>query len=639
MVDDLLPYFVVFSATLAVTLLVTPFVREACRRFGMVDMPDARRINRVPIPRGGGLAIVLGALVPYFVFHVVTDRPLVQGISDAQASAHAILGVAIALVGLVDDKWSLRPKVKLACQVAVAFLAWWWAGLGFRGLWPALPAWCDALITVCWIVGAINAFNLIDGLDGLATGLAFIATIGMAGSLFFARNPQATLFHIAFAGALLGFLRYNYNPASVFLGDCGSMFIGFVIGTLPLATQTPNSFLVSVGVPMLAMGVPIFDTSLAILRRLLRRVLAGFGKKEGQSHEVMTADSDHLHHRILRATGLNQRKAAWILYLAAVVAVMVGLAAMTLQSRAAGLWLAAFAVAVVVIFKDATIELFDAGQLLNRVARARDSRSRRRAAVLSLPFYVFIDVALLVAVFFVCYWATRREIDIHVIRVELPLRVVSTFMALVAVRTYRTIWSRAMPSNYLRMMIACLVGSAAGSVFVYYWPSAGTQHLKVMTLAYAISSFVALLAVRSVRGLLRDIFYAIDCSRLKRSTGVSRILVYGSGLRYRAFRRELVRTTAANDRMIVGLIDDDVFLRGRYIGGIRVMGTINEAKRIIAETKADGVVIACDFSDEWLKVVRDILEPTGVRVSRFSFSETEVCGAPVSHKKRKDKQQ
>lgn len=634
MMDDIMPYAVLFMSTLALTLALTPVARAAARRLGMVDVPGQRRINKVPVPRGGGMAIVVGVLVPYFVFHVMTERPLMQGIPDARAAILMVLGVLIALVGLVDDKWSMPPRVKLGCQAVVAFLVWRLTGLGFRSLWPMLPAWCDAVMTVCWIVGAINAFNLIDGLDGLATGLAFIATIGMAGALFFSRNPQATLFHVAFAGALLGFLRYNYNPASVFLGDCGSMFLGFVIGTMPLATQAPNSFLVSLGVPLLAMGVPIFDTSLAILRRLLRRLLASYGTKEGQSHEVMTADSDHLHHRILRASGLNQRKAAWILYLGAAAAVMVGLAAMTLQSRAAGLWLAAFAVGVFVVFKDSTIELFDAGQLLNSVARAKDSRSRRRFAVLSVPFYVFIDIVSLVAVFFVCYWATRREIDIHVIRVELPLRVVSTFMALVALRTYRTIWARAMPSNYMRMLIACLVGSVAGSVFVYYWPSADTQHLKVMTLAYAISSFVALLAVRSVRGLLRDVFYAIDCSRLKRSRDVSRILVYGSGLRYRAFRRELVRTTAANDRMIVGLIDDDVFLRGRYIGGIRVMGTINEARRIIDETNADAVVIACDFSDEWLKVVREILEPTGVRVSRFSFTETEVCGAPDSTKKK-----
>ena len=637
MIEDIAPYAIAFASTLTATLALTPLIRDACRRIGMVDMPDPRRINKTPVPRGGGLAIVLGVILPYVVFHAMTGRPLIQGLSDRSANVHMALAVAIALVGLVDDKWSLRPKLKLACQVAVAFLAWWWAGLGFRALWPMLPAWFDCLLTVCWIVGAVNAFNLIDGLDGLATGLAFIATLGMAGTMFFSRNPQAALFHIAFAGGLLGFLKYNYNPASVFLGDCGSMFIGFVIGTLPLATQAQDSFLVSVGVPLLAMGVPIFDTSLAILRRLLRRLLSSLGTKEGQSHDVMTADSDHLHHRILRSTGLNQRKTAWILYGTATAAVLVGLVAMSLQSRAAGLWLAAFAIAAFVIFRDATIELFDAGQLLNKVAHTRDHKARRRIAVLSVPFYVFIDVLALGTVCFVCFWALRFDIDMHFLRVELPVRVVAVFLFLVFFRTYRTVWSRAMASNYLRMLLACFLGAVAGSVFVYYWPSAETAKIKAVTLVYAVASFVALLVVRSARGLVRDLFYAIDCSRLQGRDDVSRILVYGSGLRYRAFRRELVRTTAANDRMIVGLIDDDVFLRGRFIGGIKVMGTINEAERIVAETKADAVVIACEFSDEWLNVVKKILAPTGVRISRFSFSETEISpgrGNVTSNKKK-----
>ena len=624
MIEDIAPYALAFASTLLATLALTPLVREMCRRFGMVDMPDLRRINKKPVPRGGGLALVVGVVIPYVVFHFVTGRPLMPGQSDASAYAHMTLAVAIALVGLADDKWSLRPRVKLLLQVAVAFLAWWWTGLGFRGLCPMLPAWLDCFLTVCWIVGAINAFNLIDGLDGLAAGLAFIATLGMSGTLFFSRTPQATLFHIAFAGGLLGFLRYNYNPASVFLGDCGSMFIGFVIGTLPLVTQAQDSFLVSVGVPLLAMGVPIFDTALAILRRILRGVLAHFGTKEGLSHDVMAADSDHLHHRILRATGLNQRKTAWILYATATAAVLVGLVAMTLQSRSAGLWLAAFAVAAFVIFRDATIELFDAGQLLNKVAHTRDHKSRRRIAVLSVPFYVFIDILALTAVCFFCFWALRRDVDLHFLRVELPVRVVAVFMLLVLFRTYRTVWSRAMASNYLRMLLACFLGSVAGSVFAYYWPSGESELIKATTLVFAVASFVALLAVRSARGLVRDLFYAIDCSRLRGRKDVSRILVYGSGLRYRAFRRELVRTTAANTRMIVGLIDDDVFLRGRYIGGIKVYGTINEADSIIAETDADAVVIACDFSDDWLKVVCKILAPTGVKVSRFSFSEKEV---------------
>ena len=624
MIEDVVPYIVLFASTLVLTLVLTPFVREVCRTVGMVDKPDPRRINRVPIPRGGGIALAVGVIAPYLVFRLLTGRPLIQGVSDAQAYALLALSAMIALVGLADDRWSLRPKVKLLCQVAVAFLAWWWAGLGFRGLWPGLPAWVDCPLTVCWIVGAINAFNLIDGLDGLATGLAFIATLGMAGAQFFARNPQSTLFHIAFAGGLLGFLKYNYNPASVFLGDAGSMFIGFVIGTLPLATQAQDSFLVSVGVPLLAMGVPIFDTALAILRRLLRRLLRRVGTEEGQSDDVMTADSDHLHHRILRATGLNQRKTAWLLYIAATAAVAVGLVAMSLQSRAGGLWLAAFAIGAVVVFKDATIELFDAGQLLNSLAHVQDIRSRRRMAVVSVPLYVFVDVVALAAMFFLCEWALRFDIGIHAMRAELPLRVVPTFLFLVAFRTYRTVWSRAMASNHLRLLMACVLGSVAGTVATYYWPSASSMHAKAMTFAYAVSSFVALLAVRTVRGLVRDMFYAIDCSRLRNRKDVSRVLVYGSGLRYRAFRRELVRKTAANDRMIVGLLDDDVLLRGCYIGGIKIYGTINEAKSVIDETNADSVVIACEISDEWLKVVKDILAPTGVKVTKFSFSESEV---------------
>lgn len=625
MIEDVLPYLAAFLAPLVVTLLATPVVRELNRRLGMVDKPDPRRINKVPIPRGGGVALVFGVLVPYLAFHLVTGRPWIQGLSDPQAYVLSALAVAITLLGFADDRFSLPPKAKLLGQVVVAVLVWAWAGLGFRVLWPALPAGLDCLLTVFWIVGAVNAFNLIDGLDGLASGLALIAVVGMAGALFFMRNPQATLFYFALAGGLLGFLRYNYHPASVFLGDAGSMFLGFTVSTLPLASQVPNSFLVSVGVPLLAMGVPIFDTALAILRRSVRHLLArrlpGTDAKAG---EVMTADADHLHHRILRAVGLNQRKAAWILYVCAASLVVTGLVAMLLKSHAAGLWLAALAVSAVVIFKDAKIELFDAGSLLNAVAHASDRQSRRRFAVLSVPFYVFFDLFALVAVFFVCAWALRMPLDLHAIRAHLSVRVFSTFAFLVFFRAYRTAWSRALPSNYVRLFLACAFGSVAGSVFVYYWPSLSIFQLKAMTLAYAVVAFTALLVLRAFRGLVRDVFYAVDCSRLVARKDVSRILVYGAGLRYQAFRRELVRTTAANDRIIVGLLDDNVYLKGRYIGGIRVCGTINDAPSVVNALNVDAVVVACQVSDDWLKVVREILRPTGVKLTLFSFSETAI---------------
>ena len=622
------PYMAAFSSSFAVTFVLTPIVREMNRRLGMVDKPGARRINTVPVPRGGGLALVVGvlaacAIVAMFFDRLGTASP--SGIDVSTFCKLGVLSVAIAALGYIDDKFSLPPKAKLAGQLAVAALVWLWADLGFHRLWPGINPVLDLAITTFWIAGAINAFNLIDGLDGLASGLALIATIGMAGALFMVGAAPAAMFHFAFAGALLAFLRYNYHPASVFLGDCGSMFIGFTLAVMPLATQTPNSFMVSVGVPLLAMGVPVFDTALAIVRRSLRHLLRRRSSVDAGNDKVMTADADHIHHRILRAAKLNQRRAAWILYLAAAFFVTVGLGGIALQSRAAGLWLFAVAIASIAIFKDVSrIELFDAGRLLSAIARDRDRVNRRRIARLATPFYLAFDVFALVAVFFLCHWVMRIEIDRAEIRVALPIRVVSVFTFLFFLNAYRTVWARAMSSNYIRLMLACMFGSALGTVAIYYAPNVDHAKPMAMTLLYASTSCIALVLARVVRGAVRDIFYSIDCSRLKGRKDVSRVLVYGSGLRYRAFRRELVRNTAANDRIIVGLIDDDILLRGRYIGGLKVLGPLMQAPEFINELNVDAVVVACEVKPEWRKIIHDTLAPTGVKITHFSFSEREL---------------
>ena len=629
----LMPYVTVFLAALALTLVLTPVVRELNRRFGMVDKPDPRRINKVPIPRGGGIALFLGLFGSFVVYISITGgRWVGSGVGMHPIRMMMLAGVMF-LIGLVDDKWGLPPRLKLFGQLVVSFAAWAWGGLGFSTLWPALPAVVDCVITVFWIVGAVNAFNLIDGLDGLASGIALIAVLGMAGSLLFMGVPDQTLFHFAFAGALVGFLRYNYNPASVFLGDSGSMLIGFLVATLPLATQTPDSFLVSVGVPMLAMGVPIFDTSLAILRRSIRHLILRREKREatdGDSDRVMTADHDHLHHRILRATGLNQRKTAWILYIITMSAVLFGFVGMMLKSKSAGLWMLAFAVGCVIIFRDmARVELFDAGRLLASFARDRATSARRRWAKLTVPFYVTFDVLALVATFFVMLYAMGVPVTKYVCRVALPIRVASAFASLVFFRTYVTVWSRAMTSNFARMLIACAVGAIVGGVGVYYALSAFPGEVQMAdmvaaTLLYFLLSFVLIASARLARPLVRDTFYAIDCARLKDRKDVSRILVYGAGLRYRTYRRELVRKTTANDRIIVGILDDDILLRGQYIGGIKICGTLMEAPEIINRLNVDSVVIACEITDAWLRVVRETLAPTGVKITHFTFSEKEI---------------
>lgn len=638
-----LPYVIPFAAALFATLVLVPLARLMNRRLGMIDRPSSRRINKVPVVRGGGIALVAGVLLSYALVVFFTGRKPIQGAENISAFDFWVLAglsFMMSAIGFIDDKFDLNPRVKLFWQVVVAFSVWYFVDLGFGRLWPSIPRWADCLITIFWIVGTVNAFNLIDGLDGLASGLALIATFGMIGSLFITDNPAPTIFYFAFAGGLAGFLRYNYNPATIFLGDSGSMFIGFILATMPLVLQDTNSFFVSVGMPVLAMGIPIFDTALAIIRRSVRHALHKWiPSRGGNDGSVMKADIDHTHHRLLRAVGFNQKKAAFILYLVAIFFVTVGLVGMSLKSRAGGLWLFAVAMASVVVFKDvARIELFDVGCVLGAMARSRDLNVRRRRGRLSVPFYVMADIAVMIAVFFLCLLMFDRHATREALRIELPLRSVCLFVPLVFFNVYRTVWSRAMTSNYFLLLLASLSGTVLGTVAIYYAPVEELHvHLKEMAIVYSVMTFVLFSAIRLFRGFVRDLFYQIDSVRLSSSPGVSRILVYGAGLRYRAFRRELVRKAASNKSVIVGLIDDDLILRGHYIGSVKICGTLMNAPEVIRKLKVDTVVIACELSDSRKRIALQTLADTGVTVKHFSLEEnvlnSEARGN--NHKERK----
>ena len=610
-------------AGLVVSLVLTPLIRELNRRLGMIDKPDPRRINKVPIPRGGGIAIFLSLIAVFMTFTAIHPDVFTPA-RLALFNKMVVLSTGIVALGYADDKFSLPPKVKLLGQLVVAFLSWFWAGLGFSGVIPHLPEWLDGVLTVFWITGAINAFNLIDGLDGLASGLALIATIGMGGALVFTGHVGLIYFHVVLAGVLLGFLRYNYNPASVFLGDSGSMFLGFTLAALPLVFDTADSLFAAVGVPMLAMGVPIFDTSLAILRRSIRHLLAKRGDAAGND-KVMTADTDHLHHRILRASGLNQRKAAWVLYLIASGLVLFALANVAMESRRAGLWLAGLTLASIVVFRNfARIELYDATRLLSEMAHDRDFRKRRKYQRLGIPIYMACDLAVIVATFFAAAMLVQKPLALIDLMLTLPIYAISFFAALVAFRAYRTVWSRAVVSNYLRLFLAVFFGAVIATLGIYYAPGISIYKLRASFVLFVLLPFLGFTFVRLIRPILRDLFYALDCRRLIQRKDVSRVLVYGAGLRYVAFRKELVRTASENKRIIVGLLDDDILLRGHFIGGIQVKGTINDAPDVINELNIDAVVISCQMSDSWKKIVTDVLRPTGVKVTYFQLSEEEI---------------
>ena len=460
------PYWGLFVGTFLLGLVLTPLCRELARTCGMVDAPSARRINKVPTPRAGGLAVFLAVTVALAVYMLVTGERLSPLYSNEVIWRLMGLSAVLVAVGLADDKFGLPPVVKLAGQVAVALGAFFFCRAGFHMVpfFSGIPPWLDCILTTFWIVGAVNAFNLIDGLDGLAAGLALIAAAGMGGALVFIGYPQATLVYLAFAGACLAFLRYNFHPASVFLGDTGSMYIGFTLSVLPLVMKSGDSLFVSLGVPLLAMGVPIFDTTLAITRRSIRAALSReeAGRDEGSTH-VMQADTDHLHHRILRRF-VSQRKAAFALYALAAFFVAVGFGALALRDRAAGLFIVAFVVGVVIVVRDMRrIELWDAGRLLSAFAHDRTSAVRRRRAMLAVPFYVMTDALMLVVMWFLTMLELSLPVTDTAVHTYLPLSVVPVFFALVFFRAYSTVWSRARISNYVRLAIAVAAGVLSSS--------------------------------------------------------------------------------------------------------------------------------------------------------------------------------
>jgi UDP-GlcNAc:undecaprenyl-phosphate/decaprenyl-phosphate GlcNAc-1-phosphate transferase len=303
---------VIFSS-LIVCFVLTPFFRDFFGFLGIVDRPDSHRKAHVrPIPRVGGIALI----VTYFVAFVTLALGWWQGLFDPHDPAIRLVAklspaiVLIFVVGLYDDLWGLSPWQKLAGQFGAAAYASW---VGIRLATPpgyTGPAIAVELVGIFWLVLCANAFNLIDGLDGLATGVALIASASLLLAAMIHHNPGLALVITPLIGALLGFLYYNFNPASIFLGDCGSLLIGFLLGCYGLMWNQHANTGLGMFAPFVALAFPVFEVALSVFRRFLR------------NRPIFGSDRNHIHHRIL-SLGLSQRDTALVLYgVAALVAVV-----------------------------------------------------------------------------------------------------------------------------------------------------------------------------------------------------------------------------------------------------------------------------------------------------------------------------
>jgi UDP-GlcNAc:undecaprenyl-phosphate GlcNAc-1-phosphate transferase len=344
-----------------IVVLLTPAVGGMARLLGVVDRPSERRLNKRPIPRLGGLAIFLGILVPSLAF-LSLDREM-RGI---------LLGAAVAcVVGAIDDFRGLDPLQKLVGQIAAAAIACW------SGVWVDhftfpfvgvvdLPTWLGITLTIVWIVAVMNMVNFLDGLDGLASGVCAIAGLTFAILALSLGKTDAAILSAVVAGACIGFLRHNFFPARIFMGDSGALVLGFTLATVSISGLLKTASTVVLFLPLLVLLVPIVDTSFVVAKRLKYR------------RPISSPDRSHLHHRFM-SMGFSQRRAALTMWAWTASLGAAALATRFVPFRAGGEWHLWWTVAVVAIALAALAFSVYVVYLLEIVKLANPRLRRRRA--------------------------------------------------------------------------------------------------------------------------------------------------------------------------------------------------------------------------------------------------------------------
>jgi len=573
------------------------------RYAGVFDPPGPRKIHYRPVPRIGGAAVVLSvlAVLGFLVLRAPAWLPQIPG----RLALGLVLGVLpVFLISLRDDVRPLGPMPRFLAQLAggtIAIACGIHLGASIHLFGYTIPLGPFAFpLTLMWMVCITNAFNLIDGLDGLSAGLALIASVSLAALAIVAANMSLLLLSLLLVGALIGFLPFNTYPARVFLGDCGATAVGFWLSCLAL----PGGFTLPAGmavlVPLLAVGVPVADTLLSMARRLVRRV------EDPGAGGVFDADTEHIHHRLLHA-GLDHRRVVLVLYAIGIAAAAVGVLSLLVTAGNAGLLVMTLIAAA---FIGVARLGYDEFALIRRgiVLRFYD------APVLQLGFFrVFVDIVLIATAYYLAIvlkyeaWDVQsfRRLGLAALELTLPL----TVAAFWTFRMYERSWRFASMDDVVGAGFAVLTSGAASFVLARM-----TLRPPVRATDFALYTIVLLVLV----GAARSSFRIIEAVHERRQTGGLRVAIYGAGLRGMTAVKELQHGELC-DVQIVGFIDDDPAKQSRRIGGYPVLGAVATLEAVIDRFKLGGVVLASEsLTKENLAAAMAICQRVDVDLLQFS---------------------
>ncbi len=583
------PFFTALISFIVAAAL-TYLVRESAQKFGFVAKPKLDRWHKKPTAMLGGIAIFLATILIYLAFVPKSSESLVVVVGST----------VLFFVGLIDDILHIKPYQKLIGQIIGVTII---IGYGLVLPWTNFSV-LNVAITAFWLIGITNAINLLDNMDGLSAGIAGIAAISLA--IGFAASGQFSelLFLSVFIGALLGFLVFNFNPASIFMGDCGSMFVGFLLASSVLLTDVGGRSrgIVSIlAVPALILFVPIFDTTfVTVLRKI-------WGRKASQGGR------DHTSHRLV-ALGLTERNAVLLLYGLAMLAGMISILVRELQPTQS--------IAVIGVF---TLMLTLIGVYLSKVKVYEEQQEelalQNKAAfafLLNLShkrriFEVFLDACLIALAYYGAYiliFGVFEESETWNLFIKsLPILIVVKLFAFLVVGVYRGIWRY----TSIRDLVTFTKGVSLGSVL----------SILALLLLYRFEFFSR--AVFIVDGLL--LLVALGASRMAfrffrqllpsgNSGEARKVLIYGAGDGGEMVLRELKNNPKWKYKPI-GFVDDDPLKTGKVINGLKVYGGNGLLKTICLNNDVEEILLSVrDLSPERLNEVREVCKEMDVSLKR-----------------------
>ena len=586
------------SVALAFVLAVvlTPLVRTVARRLGMVAKPKTDRWHKQPTAMLGGVAIWAAVVASYVAF--VPKTPIGWRI--------IIASTFLFLVGLVDDLIHTKPYQKLIGQImGAAFIIYYGLSLPWTSSLPVNMA-----LTIFWLIGITNALNLLDNMDGLAAGISVIASCFLGLSFLHTGQQTEALMVLTFAGALLGFLIYNSNAASIFMGDCGSLFVGFFLASTALVNVSggrSRSFLPVLAVPILVLFIPIFDTTfVTVLRKISGRAASQGGR-------------DHTSHRLV-ALGMSERHAVWMLY---GFAALSGILALSVQRMKLDVSLAAIAGFTILLtllgVYLAGVKVYDQTEDVSLRDKSPfsfliDFSYKRRI------FEVLLDVVLII----LCYWsayaikfgALSESAAWKLFLRTLPVLVFVKMATFLVMGVYRGLW-RYTSIDDLIVFVKAVVLSSIASVLVVLFAFRFEGFSRTVFLLDGLLMFMFLAGSRLAFRLFRQLLPA------QNGQDGTRVLIYGAGDGGELLLREIL-----NNRDLkyspVGFLDDDPAKSGKVIHGLKVLAANGDLTTVCKQYEVDELLISSSkMSEERVQeiVLRCNEEEITVRRMRITIDE------------------